>query len=80
MKAVKEIINARFEFMSFKEEIISTQPSYSSDNVKTFAETIHLVNKSIDLSQLTKSDLKKYDDLQVFMASHCHATYYEFHA
>ena len=59
MNSVKEIVNARFETMSLKDERISTQPSYSSENVKSFAESIHLTDKTVHLSQLTKSDLKK---------------------
>ena len=58
MNSVKEIANARFEFMSLKDERISTQPSYSPENVKSFAESIHLTDKTVHLSQLTKSDLK----------------------
>ena len=54
MNPVKKIGNARFKSMSLKDERISIQPSSSSENVKTFAETIHLVDKTVDLSQLIK--------------------------
>ena len=59
-----------------KDEKISIQSSSLSENLKTFADTIHLVHKIVDHSQLTKSNLKKYVDLQLFMDSHCNATHY----
>ena len=78
MNPVKEIMNSIFKSMSLKDEELSVQQSPSPKNVKTFAESIHLIDRIVDIKQLTCADLKKYGDLLVFMDDHYHTTHYDF--
>ena len=73
MNPVKEIANSRFESMSLKDEKTSFQQSATSENVKNFAESIHLIDKIVDITQL-----KIYRNLEVFMDNQCHSTHYNF--
>ena len=61
MNSKKEIVNSITESSSLKNEKISVQQSPISKNVKTFAEFIHLIDITLDITQLTSADffLKK---------------------
>ena len=64
--------------MSLKDENLSIQQSAWPKSVKTFAESFYLIDRIVDIKQLTSGDLKKYGDLLVFMDDHYHATHYDF--
>ena len=60
MNHVKEIVNSRLESMPLKDEKISFQQSATSENL---SESIHLIDRTVDITPLTSLDLKKYGDL-----------------
>ena len=45
---------------------------------ESFAESIHLVGRTVDIKQLTSPALKKYGALLVFMDNHCHTKVMDF--
>ena len=56
MNSKKEIVNSITESSSLKNEKISVQQSPICENVKTFAEFIHLIDITLDITQLTSAD------------------------
>ena len=54
-----KIVNRRYEPTSSKDEKISVQQSATSENVNTAAESIHLIDRSVDFMELISADFKK---------------------
>ena len=53
-----KIVNRKYESTSSKDEKISVQQSATSENVNTVAESIHLIDRTVDVMELINADLK----------------------
>ena len=70
LKPIMEQLCSRFNRLSLKGKLISSEEWAEEPEIDTFSHHMHKVDASVDLNHLTKKDVDKNTHLKVFHYSH----------